>query len=398
MSTTYAPINGFSETGAQSVVTAGINSSTLVQGSYPFATIAVYLHATTSLASIFSDEFGTPLTNPFTANDDGSWVFWAANGTIVDVQMSGGEPPFPAPITLVGLYAGNGNIPSFAILPPSQLGPGVIPPSVTIPINQLAPAIGANTIDNTNNRQWWRWELDGTLPTTGLSLGEVTPSTNVPSFGMSALVDVYVLEGSTVPPFKAVANVSPTNTTGTGLVVDPNGNIILNGLPNESTLGTTGDGTVVGRVIGAFNTEALSLAGTGALQTLNLRTAPAVGPGRGFRMLVGWYTPQGSSPPNTAQFMIAGVTLGAIPAASANVIEAQMELMIVNSNVAGNYTNQVVIVKAPSVTYTSGTTNFLHGSQFAITSINFAVPNDLNFQADPPAGSTMQIYWIIEGL
>ena len=57
-------------------------SSTLVQESAPFALITVYLTGTTQLASLYANNFvpPTPLSNPFTANDNGYWFFYAPDG------------------------------------------------------------------------------------------------------------------------------------------------------------------------------------------------------------------------------------------------------------------------------------------------------------------------------
>jgi hypothetical protein len=68
------------EVGGQKAVTQGANSSTFVQASYPSCTVTVYQHATTNLATLHSDNSGTPLANPFTANTNGSYGFYAADG------------------------------------------------------------------------------------------------------------------------------------------------------------------------------------------------------------------------------------------------------------------------------------------------------------------------------
>lgn len=86
---------GWCEDGAQPVVTAGLNSTTQVQQSFPQCTITVFVHGG-GLASIFSDNSGTVLANPFTAQLNGQWQFYAANGRY-DVQMSGAG--FPTSVT-----------------------------------------------------------------------------------------------------------------------------------------------------------------------------------------------------------------------------------------------------------------------------------------------------------
>lgn len=88
---------GWCEAGAQVVITSGLTSTTQVQGSFPLCTVTVFVHGG-GLATIYSDNNSTPtpLANPFTANTNGQWQFYAANGHF-DVQMSGAG--FPTPVT-----------------------------------------------------------------------------------------------------------------------------------------------------------------------------------------------------------------------------------------------------------------------------------------------------------
>jgi hypothetical protein len=55
----------------------------------PNATISVFNQGTLTLSSIFSDTIGTVKANPFTADANGYWFFYAVNGRY-DVQWSGG--------------------------------------------------------------------------------------------------------------------------------------------------------------------------------------------------------------------------------------------------------------------------------------------------------------------
>jgi len=70
------------------------------QQSYPGATVTVYLTGTGVLATIYSDNSSTPLSNPFTADQFGHWFFYAANGTY-DVQISGAG--LATPYTIGGI-------------------------------------------------------------------------------------------------------------------------------------------------------------------------------------------------------------------------------------------------------------------------------------------------------
>lgn len=83
--------------GGKTVITSGVSGAPKVQGSYPQCQVTVYLTATLTLASLFSDNSGTVKANPFTANTDGSYFFYAANSRY-DVTMSGGG--LPAPVTI----------------------------------------------------------------------------------------------------------------------------------------------------------------------------------------------------------------------------------------------------------------------------------------------------------
>ncbi len=128
------PATGYCTNGGVRVMTSGSASSTAVQASYPRCTVNVYLAGTITPATLYSDGSSTPLANPFTANADGSWNFWAAAGAYYDITMSGGTPnAFPAPKTLS----------NFLINGPSSGGGGTVnPASVPFPKGYYA-AVGA---------------------------------------------------------------------------------------------------------------------------------------------------------------------------------------------------------------------------------------------------------------
>ena len=81
-------IYGWSERGNSTVYTNGIPSTTLVNASFPNATITVYVAGSNNLATIYSDNNSTPLANPFVATNTGYWDFYASSGRY-DVQFSG---------------------------------------------------------------------------------------------------------------------------------------------------------------------------------------------------------------------------------------------------------------------------------------------------------------------
>lgn len=97
------------------VVTSGLNSTTKVMQSFPLCTVTVFISQTSTLATIYSDNLNTPLSNPFTSDSTGHWFWYAANGHF-DVQLSGGglgSPYTLGDILLADPAAGG-------VVPPSQ--------------------------------------------------------------------------------------------------------------------------------------------------------------------------------------------------------------------------------------------------------------------------------------
>ena len=113
---TYAlgRLSGYAEKGGQVVRTAGFWSSTKSQGSYPLATVTVYLAGTTTLATIYSDAALTTKSNPFTAGTDASWGFYAADGDY-DIKFSDCSPTcgIAVPWTLSGMRISGGATSSY---------------------------------------------------------------------------------------------------------------------------------------------------------------------------------------------------------------------------------------------------------------------------------------------
>ena len=96
---------GWCEYGNQTVSTGGLTSTTKVQKTFASCTVTVYLAGTSTPATIYSDNAGspTPLGNPFTAQSNGSWTFFAAQG-LYDVVLSGASLPVPLTLSGVGLF------------------------------------------------------------------------------------------------------------------------------------------------------------------------------------------------------------------------------------------------------------------------------------------------------
>lgn len=77
--------------GGVTVTTGGQVSQTIVEGSFPGCTVSVFNTGTSNLTTIYGDNLNppTPKANPFTADANGFGFFYAANGSRVDVQLSG---------------------------------------------------------------------------------------------------------------------------------------------------------------------------------------------------------------------------------------------------------------------------------------------------------------------
>jgi len=75
-------------------------SITLADSAGVQSTPVAYSMASTAPAAIFSDNSGTPKSNPFTASTTGLWLFYPNDG-VYDVKLSGGG--IPSPFTLSAL-------------------------------------------------------------------------------------------------------------------------------------------------------------------------------------------------------------------------------------------------------------------------------------------------------
>ncbi len=96
------------------------------QQSYPGATVTVYISGTLALATIYSDNSSTPLSNPFTADQYGHWFFYAANGTY-DVQISGGGLASPYTIGGILLFDPAGGVTFGTLTFFEEANPGLSP-------------------------------------------------------------------------------------------------------------------------------------------------------------------------------------------------------------------------------------------------------------------------------
>jgi hypothetical protein len=111
-----ATIHGECAIGNTKTILQGMFSSTLMRVSYPQCLVTVYDHGG-GLATLYSDDVLTHLSNPFTATTNGHFVFYATVGQRYDVTLSGGLGAnnvggigFPTPYTIADIYllAGGG--------------------------------------------------------------------------------------------------------------------------------------------------------------------------------------------------------------------------------------------------------------------------------------------------
>jgi Right handed beta helix region len=99
-------------------------SGEVVQASYPFCTVDVYMAGTTTHASLSSDLNSTPLSNPFTAGKNGLIEFYAPPGVFYDIVTSGAGMPdsFKYNNVMVGDSNGSGGIASAPASPQTITG------------------------------------------------------------------------------------------------------------------------------------------------------------------------------------------------------------------------------------------------------------------------------------
>lgn len=92
----YAHWEGYCQQGGQKVVTSSVQSTTQVQQSYPSATLTAYITGSSPLtkATIYSDNAGTPSSNPLTCSSKGYFSFWSGSG-LLDLTFSGAGVPAP---------------------------------------------------------------------------------------------------------------------------------------------------------------------------------------------------------------------------------------------------------------------------------------------------------------
>lgn len=98
-------VSGIASKGGK-IIRTSATTQHVVMETFPSATVTVYQTGTLTLASIFSNEVGTPKANPFTANSDASWSFYIASGRY-DIKFSG--TGIISPFTLSDIFVNSGS-------------------------------------------------------------------------------------------------------------------------------------------------------------------------------------------------------------------------------------------------------------------------------------------------
>lgn len=124
---TVGSFGNWCQAGNQFSVVSGLLSTNALQGSYPSCTVTVYLTGTLIPATIYASPALGALANPFTANADGSFTFWAATNALYDVVISGVGMPAPHTFAAVSMYTleltGTGTVTSITATSPIVVTP-----------------------------------------------------------------------------------------------------------------------------------------------------------------------------------------------------------------------------------------------------------------------------------
>jgi hypothetical protein len=221
----YARYNGSCEQGGARVMTNGVQSQTFVEHSFPSCTVTVFIHATLTKATLFSDAAGTqPLLNPFTATSKGA-ASWYAPDARYDVQYSGGFPPnnITTPFTVsdiqlcFGCSGGGGG------------GNGNAITIQSVPVSTTPPT--TNQFLGFNGSVWAPTAITGFLPLTGGSMTGPLSLFGAPLNPQDATPKTYV-DSKLLAKADLISGIVPSSELGVGTAT---GNCLIGGAPNAWT-------------------------------------------------------------------------------------------------------------------------------------------------------------------
>ena len=267
--TTYLAYNGQCSKGGQQPVITGLAASGViptggtpsaatgaVMGSFPLCTVTVFLHNSSTKPSLFSNESGTVLANPFTANSDGSFIFYidSAIAGSFDIVLSGTvSPSFTLTDIVIGGSGGGGGGSGNAT---SIQGTSVSISSLTS--GNLLEYNGSNWA---NFAPIW-------CPLAGCTMaGSITLPGNPTTTNMASNKGYVDTQVATKAPL--ISGLVPTANLGAGTA---NTTTFLRGDQTWSTAGGAGTGTCLNQAVTAVN------AGSPTCTTINAAYVDSTAP------------------------------------------------------------------------------------------------------------------------
>jgi hypothetical protein len=238
---------GLPSTGTQQIGTTNVNAGAGVMASFPMCQITVYLTGTTTKPNIYSDNNAPPTstTNPFTANNDGSFTFFAAQGLCYDITISTGTGPvLPYPRTLSDVCLGTGGSGPGGGIQGATVGGGLVVDITGKLLGNQACPIGDAQVEAITG---WICGLPGANPSVSFTnVTSVSLATNFSTLGViPACWDNNIPAIAFYPDKVAFSQTSGVATF--YFAVPQSGTCTMNG---SGSFGNGGGGTITGATAG----------------------------------------------------------------------------------------------------------------------------------------------------